>query len=85
MFDPICIPKSFVIKHQDLQDLNPLVFQVWVRIGADIEHKKAKEKVVVVAKDDSGSKCNVVLSVVDYKGTLLVAKDDAGVYDETQK
>ncbi|GKA76891.1 retrovirus-related pol polyprotein from transposon TNT 1-94 [Tanacetum coccineum] len=36
---------------------------------------KEKGQVVVVAKDDSGSECDVVLSAVDYKGHVFMGKD----------
>ncbi|GKC46082.1 retrovirus-related pol polyprotein from transposon TNT 1-94 [Tanacetum coccineum] len=56
--------------------------QLPIMIGVDIKHKKAKEKfncpklkercqIVAVAKDDSGSECDVVLLVLDYKGRPL--------------
>ena len=48
MFDLLCIPESFVIKHRELRNLNPSAYQLQVMIGAmigvDIEHKEAKEK-----------------------------------------
>ncbi|GJY33991.1 retrovirus-related pol polyprotein from transposon TNT 1-94 [Tanacetum coccineum] len=72
MFDPVYIPEIFVIKHRELWNLNPSAYQLRVRIGVDIEHKKKKEKVTAVAKDDSSSEHDVVLSVVDYKDTPLV-------------
>nr|GEU39227.1 putative polyprotein [Tanacetum cinerariifolium] len=46
MFDPVCIPESFVIKHRELWNLNLSSYRLRarIRIGVDIEHKKAKAK-----------------------------------------
>ncbi|GKE86359.1 hypothetical protein Tco_1560101 [Tanacetum coccineum] len=85
----VSLPPSF--ENFELQKLNPPAYRF--RIGVDIEHKKAKEKkghwkfnyhrlkekgqVAVVAKDDSGSERDMVLSVVNYKGTPLVCIMDS--------
>ncbi|GJU69287.1 retrovirus-related pol polyprotein from transposon TNT 1-94 [Tanacetum coccineum] len=75
-----CILENFVIKHRELQNLNLSAYQLQVRIQEG--HWKVncpKLKVAVVAKDNSGSKRDVVLSVVDYKefdsGHVLMGND----------
>ncbi|GKD61890.1 retrovirus-related pol polyprotein from transposon TNT 1-94, partial [Tanacetum coccineum] len=78
-FDLFCIPESFVIKHQELKNLNLSAYLLQARIGifVIIEKRKAigglivlslrKKVKAVVAKDDSSSERDVVSSVVYYK------------------